>query len=70
VASSFGNLRRDNPGLAFTDEGAFAAWVAARCTRFPEAYRRIKTANLGLERVSEAEARELESGKNQCALAG
>ncbi len=70
VASPFGSLRRDNPGLAFTDEDAFAAWVAARCTRFPEAYRRIKSANLGLERISEAEARELESGKNQCALAG
>lgn len=70
VASSFGNLRRDNPGLAFAEEGAFSAWVAARCTRFPEAYRRIKSANLGLERISEAEARELESGRNQCALAG
>lgn len=70
VAAPFGELKRGNPGLAHGDEASFAAWVAARCTSFPEAYRRIKTANLGLERIDEWEARELETGKNQCALAG
>lgn len=70
VAAPFGALRRSNPGLAFADEPAFAAWVAARCSSFPESYRRIKTANLGLERIDAWEAETLESGKNECALAG
>ena len=38
--------------------------------KVPEAYRRIKTANLGLERIDAWEAEALETGKNQCALAG
>lgn len=70
VAAPFGELKRGNPGLTHGDEAGFAAWVAARCTSFPGAYRRIKAANLGLERIDEWEAQELETGKNQCALAG
>ena len=70
VAARFGALRRSNPGLGFAEEREFAAWVAARCTDFPDAYRTLKTANLGLVRLAEDEAEELESGRNQCALAG
>lgn len=39
-------------------------------TVFPEAYRRIKAANVGLLQPGEVEARELEAGKNECALGG
>lgn len=70
VAATLGALRRANPGLAFGDPAEFEAWVAARCGSFPAAYRRIKSANLGLERIDDDEAEELESGKNQCALGG
>jgi len=70
AAAPFGELKRSDPGLAHGDEAGFAARVAARCTSFPEAYRRIKAANLGLERIDDWEAQELETGKNQCALAG
>ena len=50
------------------DEDAFAAWVQERTRPFPEAYKRIKAINIGLETVDESEAQELEAGKNQCAL--
>ncbi len=70
VAATLGALWRANPGLAFGDPAEFEAWVAARCGSFPAAYRRIKSANLGLERIGDGEAEELESGKNQCALGG
>lgn len=70
VAAPFGELKRSNPGLAHADEASFTTWVAARCASFPGGYRRIKAANLGLERIDEWEAQELETGKNQCALAG
>ncbi len=70
VAGNLGALRRGNPGLAFVAPAEFGAWVAARCVSFPEAYRRIKAANLGLERIDDDEAEELEGGKSQCALAG
>lgn len=70
VAAAWGALRGANPGLALADEPAFAAWVAARGSAFPEAYRTMKLANLGLVAVDEEEAQELEGGRNQCALAG
>ncbi len=41
-----------------------------RSGSFPEAYRTIKAINIGLVRVSEAQAEELEVGKNECALGG
>jgi glyoxylase-like metal-dependent hydrolase (beta-lactamase superfamily II) len=68
VAGVFGPLRRANEPLAMRDPAAFAAWVQARCGSFPEAYRRIKQANLGLVEVDEDLAEELETGKNQCAV--
>ena len=56
-----------NPS-ASRDEAAFGSWVRQRTSAFPEAYRRIKAINLGLESVDDIEADELEAGKNQCAL--
>ena len=68
VEGSFDALRRSNAPLALTDGAAFAAWVGARTGGAPEAYRRIKHINLGLERAGEDELDELEAGRNQCAL--
>ena len=50
------------------DERTFAAWVRSKARPFPQAYKRIKAINIGLETVDEPEAEELEAGKNQCAL--
>jgi glyoxylase-like metal-dependent hydrolase (beta-lactamase superfamily II) len=69
VGGVWGELQLANEPLALRDRGAFTAWVAARCTTYPAAYRRIKAANVGLLRVGPAEAEELELGRNECALA-
>lgn len=70
VAARFGDLAVTNEALRQTDRRAFVAWVESRATSFPEAYRRIKAANVGLLTPDEAYARELEAGKNECALGG
>lgn len=70
VEERFGDLRAQNPPLAIANAEEFAAWVGARTTRFPDEYRLIKQANLGLIEVEPGYADELEAGKNQCALAG
>ncbi len=68
VEARFGDLLTQNPALGFADPQEFAAWVAARTTRFPDEYRLIKQANLGLIDVDPGLAGELEAGKNRCAL--
>ncbi len=66
VGAALGDLR--NEPLSIDDEGRFAQWVSSRAGAFPEAYRRIKAINIGLETVDEAQADELEAGRNECAL--
>jgi len=68
VDRALGECLAHNVPLALADAQAFNDWVMARAGSFPEVYRRIKAINLGLETVDEAEAEELEAGKNQCAL--
>jgi len=58
-----------NAPFAIDEASAFRAWIGERVGAFPDAYRRIKRANLGLIRVDEDLAEELEEGKNQCAVA-
>jgi len=65
----FGAVRRRNRPLGLPDRDALRAWVRERATEVPEAYRRIKCANLGLETPDADEADVLEAGRNQCALA-
>lgn len=67
VGAAFGDLLRENEPLRL-DRDAFTAWVLSRTGAFPEAYRRIKAVNVGLETPSEEEKDELELGRNQCAL--
>jgi len=70
VGAELGSLAARNHPLRLRDEAAFRSWVAARVGGFPESYRAIKLANLGLLSPSQEEAAILEAGKNQCALAG
>ena len=70
VATTFGSLLQRLEALRIEDRDGFIAWVLKRESPFPEAYRRIKAINLGLESVSEEEAEELEVGRNECALGG
>jgi glyoxylase-like metal-dependent hydrolase (beta-lactamase superfamily II) len=67
VAAPFGDLLRDNEPLRLDRDG-FTAWVLGRTGGFPEAYRRIKAVNVGLEHPGPDEMDELELGRNQCAL--
>lgn len=69
VEARFGELGRRNPPFAIASGDEFRAWIAARAGDYPDAYRWIKRANLGLARVDADLADELEAGKNQCALA-
>jgi glyoxylase-like metal-dependent hydrolase (beta-lactamase superfamily II) len=66
VGAPFGDLR--NEPLRIGDAGKFADWIRARAGKFPDAYRRIKAINIGLENVEDAQADELEAGRNECAL--
>ena len=68
VAARFDVIAATNPVVAIQDEREFLTWIADHQTSFPEAYRTIKEANLGLVELSDADAEVLESGPNQCAV--
>ncbi len=68
VARGFGAILEANEPLQMADESAFRSWVMSKKGSFPEAYRRIKAINVGLESVDDEEAEMLEAGKNECAL--
>ena len=64
-------LRGRNEGarMALGDPASFAAYIQASLPVFPPQYVDIKRVNTGLLEVDEDRARELELGKNVCALA-
>jgi len=68
VGSDFALVLEANEPLRIETEPEFVAWVKARVGTSPDAYRKIKTVNLGLLDVWDMEAQELESGRNACAL--
>jgi glyoxylase-like metal-dependent hydrolase (beta-lactamase superfamily II) len=68
VGRALGEIEKANVPFTMPDEKSFTRWIVERAGAFPEAYKRIKAINLGLETVDDAEATELEAGKNQCAL--
>lgn len=70
VGETFGRLRERNAALSFSDRAAFASWVEGRTTSFPEVYKKIKAINVALVSVDGEEARELDGGRNECALGG
>lgn len=69
VAARFDVIAATNPVVGIQDERTFLKWIADHQSSFPDAYRTIKEANLGLVELSEADAEILESGPNQCAVA-
>jgi glyoxylase-like metal-dependent hydrolase (beta-lactamase superfamily II)/rhodanese-related sulfurtransferase len=68
VAARFDVIAATNEALAIRDPRAFLAWVTARTTMPPDAYRTIKLANLGLVDVADADVETLEFGPNVCAV--
>jgi len=68
VFGTLGEMALANPSLRFTREIDFRAWVRSNSRPVPPAYRMIKDINLALASVSDEEADQLESGKNECAL--
>jgi glyoxylase-like metal-dependent hydrolase (beta-lactamase superfamily II) len=68
IAARFDVVAATNTVAAIQDEPTFLKWIADHTSPFPDAYRSIKEANLGLEDVSDADAEILESGPNQCAI--
>jgi glyoxylase-like metal-dependent hydrolase (beta-lactamase superfamily II) len=67
IGAAWGELLAGNTALAIRDADAFRDWVVARTRDAPDAYRIIKTANLGLLALDESQIEELEGGKNECA---
>lgn len=70
VGAEFGGLLETNEALGFSDRADFCAWVEGQSASFPDAYRKIKAVNVGLLPVDDAQAEELEVGRNECALGG
>ncbi len=68
IAARFDVVAATNTAAAIQDEQTFLKWIAEHASTFPDAYRTIKEANLGLVDLSEADAEILESGPNQCAI--
>ncbi|MGH2570709.1 MAG: MBL fold metallo-hydrolase [bacterium] len=70
-AAPLGTLRDANEGLRVVREGRerFVEYILGSLPTFPPEYVEIKRANAGLIRPDEDRARELETGKNLCALA-
>jgi hypothetical protein len=56
--------------MALGDLASFASYIQSSLPVFPPQYVDIKRVNVGLLEVDEDRARELELGKNVCALAG
>ncbi len=70
VAAPWGVVRRTNTSLLhLASEEEFRSFVLGNLPEFPPQYVEIKRVNIGLRTPSEAEAEELELGKNVCALA-
>ncbi len=68
IAARFDVISATNVAAAIQDERQFLQWVKDHITTFPEAYRTIKEANLGLVNLTEPDIDVLESGPNQCAV--
>src|SRR6266571_3155015 len=65
VAARFDVISATNTAAAIQDERVFLKWIADHQSSFPDTYRTIKEANLGLVALSDPDAETLESGANQ-----
>ncbi len=69
-ADKLGDIAARNEGLRKVREGesAFVDYILQSLPTFPESYVEIKRVNAGLMEPDEGKARELETGRNACAL--
>lgn len=67
-AAPYGQVRRENDGLRRRSPEEFKRYVLSHLPVFPPEYVEIKRVNIGLAHPTEAQANELELGKNICAL--
>ncbi len=70
VGIPLGSLLEENPILRIGTRQEFVEFILDNRAPFPESYRKIKALNLGLAPLDSQEVRELEVGRNECALAG
>jgi len=68
VGISLGDLLEVNPVLRIRDREEFLRFILGKRAPFPDVYRKIKALNVGLAPIIEGEVRELEVGRNECAL--
>lgn len=68
-AKPYGRVLKENSSLKHDSKEAFVDFVLNHLPTFPPEYVEIKRVNIGLVEPTEAEASELELGKNICALA-
>lgn len=67
-AKPYRQVQQENTALHYRDKQAFLDFVLSHLPVFPKEYIQIKRVNLGLVEPTDAEAGELELGKNICAL--
>ncbi|MGH7699513.1 MAG: MBL fold metallo-hydrolase [Gemmatimonadales bacterium] len=67
VGARFDVITATNEPVRIPDEPTFLRWIGEHQRPFPDAYRTIKLANLGLVDLTDAEADTVEFGPNQCA---
>ena len=68
IGRPWSRLLAENETLRIENAAEFAAWIADRVTTPPEAYPKIKAANIGLTEPTPEEADVLEAGKHECAV--
>ncbi|NNC92710.1 MAG: MBL fold metallo-hydrolase [Acidimicrobiia bacterium] len=65
---SLGDLLENDPVVSMDDEEAFVDYVVSHLGEPPEVYAKIRLVNLGLTSPDAEMAKELEVGRNECAL--
>ena len=63
-----GDLLEHDPVVSMTDEEAFVEHVVTHLGEAPAIYQDIRQVNMGWKEVDDDEAKELEVGRNECAL--
>jgi glyoxylase-like metal-dependent hydrolase (beta-lactamase superfamily II)/rhodanese-related sulfurtransferase len=65
---TLGDLLVNDPVVSIEDEEEFVHYVVGHLGEAPEIYQDIRKVNMGWSEPSEEDARELEVGRNECAL--
>ena len=65
---SLGDLLENDPVVSIADEDEFADYVVGHLGEPPEVYAQIRKVNLGLLQLDTDMSKELEVGRNECAL--